>query len=93
MEDVKITISGTTKIKILLIRMGGIAISLISLVWMPWAIRIAWAKLVYKLTYVNPAKNPTYMTFIEMTNAKYQMGKRTEGIYSRIQAVKEQHEV
>jgi len=67
-----------------LIRVGGILISLISLIPMPWKVRVKWAALIYKITYLNPQKYPTYIEFIEEINAKYDIGKREKGMYLNI---------
>lgn len=80
------------KIKFAFIHFGGIGISLITLLPMSWKMRIQWAKLVYKMTYVSPSKHPTFMAFIEESNAKYQMGKRKKGMYETIEFVRQQHE-
>ena len=79
------------KLKVVVIRIGGCLISLITLLWMPWTIRVYWAKIVYQLTYIDPRKYPVYMKFIEQTNDKYQMGKRTKNSYKNIVQVKESH--
>lgn len=68
----------------LLIKVVGILLCLLSLIWMPWSIRVKWTKFIYKLTYVNPRKHPRYIAFIEETNAKYDMGKRRKGTYLSI---------
>jgi len=78
-------------IKFFGIRVFGIIISMITLCWMPWCIRVKWARLIYFLTYVVPRKFPSYMQFIEETNAKYQMGKRTRDAYKNIVLVRESH--
>ena len=80
------------QLKYCLIQTGGILISLITILWMPWKLRIMLAKLVYKITYVNPKTNPTYMNFIEESNAKYQMGKRKKDSYKNIQLTREKYE-
>jgi len=80
------------QLKYCLIQTGGTLISLITILWMPWTLRIMWAKLVYKITYVNPKANPTYMNFIEKSNDKYQMGKRTTDSYKNIQLTREKYE-
>ena len=78
-------------IKFFGIRVFGIIISMFSLCWMPWQIRVKWARFVYFLTYVDPRKFPSYIQFIEETNAKYQMGKRTRDAYKNIVLVRESH--
>ena len=80
------------QLKYCLIQTGGTLISLITILWMPWKLRIMLAKLVYKITYVNPKTNPTYMNFIEESNAKYQMGKRKKDSYKNIQLTREKYE-
>lgn len=79
-------------LKYCLIELGGTLISFITILWMPWKLRIMWAKLVYKITYVNPKTNPIYMNFIEESNDKYQMGKRTKDSYKNIQIIREKYE-
>ena len=79
-------------VKFFLIRIVGSLLSCFSLLWMPWCIRTAWAKLLYQVTYVDPKKYPTYMKFIEETNARYNMGKRTKNAYVNIVLTKERHE-
>lgn len=78
-------------LKIFTIRAGGTLICFFSLVWMPWSWRVAWARLVYRVTYVDPSKHPTYMGFIEETNQKHQMGKREDRMYERIANERNKH--
>ncbi len=80
------------KMEFAILRIMGTALSFIALVWMPWRLRIAYAKFLYRITYVNPKKHPTFMNFIETCNAKYDMGKKTHDAYKNIVIVKESHE-
>lgn len=77
------------RIKYILIHIGGTIISLISCAWMPWSLRVKWAKFIYKITYVHPDKHPTFIAFIEEANEKYDMGKRKQGMYKKIVNEKE----
>lgn len=80
------------KMKFAALRVMGSMLSLVALLWMPWRIRVAYAKFLYRITYVDPKKYPTYMKFIETCNARYDMGKRTPDAYKNIVLVKEGHE-
>lgn len=67
----------------------GTAISFISLIWMPWRVRIVWAKIIYKLTYVNPLRYPLYIKFIEEMNKRFNMGKKQQNMYLKIYLLKQ----
>lgn len=70
--------------KYLLIHLGGTAIGFAACVWMPWKLRVKFARFIYKITYVNPAQHPTFISFIENANNKYRMGKGQYGMYKDI---------
>lgn len=84
--------SKVKKFMFLVIRVYGCFLSAISLVYMPWKVRVKWAKILYNLTYFNPKKFPIYFEYIEYCNKKYNMGKRQDGMYKNIALAREKYE-